>query len=140
MEFNNLVDEIGERYGTYDPFIIADKLNIDVRWADIYPRPYGDTMYYGDEPVVMLSNAIRDSPERYYVLGHELGHVIIHKGLTAYYIAKAKWRSRSENEANKFAISLIAHLYVEENGKLPDSYKELEYMYGFPDIYGYEEI
>ena len=68
---NELMNIIGDRYGTYNPFIIADKLNIDVRWADIYPRPYGDTMYYGDEPVVMLSNAIRDSPERYYVLGHE---------------------------------------------------------------------
>lgn len=140
MKVNDLVDEIGQRYGTYDPFVIADKLNVDIRWADIYPRPYGDTIYYGDEPVVMLSNAVRDSPERYYVLGHELGHVIIHEGLTAYYIAKAKWRSRSENEANKFAISLITHLYVEENGKLPDSYSELQYHLGFPNIYDAEEF
>lgn len=137
---NLLIDYIGERYGTYNPFSIADKLNVDIFWKDIYPRPYAETIYYGDEPTIMMSNIIKDSPERYYVLAHELGHVIEHEGLAAYYVANSKFRNRSESEADKFAISLITHLYVEENGKLPDSYTELEYMYGFPNIYNEEDF
>lgn len=131
---NELMNIIGDRYGTYNPFTIADKLNIDVYWKDFFPRPYAETLYYGDEPVVMLSNAIRESPERYYVLGHELGHVIIHDGLTAYYIANNKFRSKSESEADKFALGLMTNLFNEENGRVPYSYNELRSMYGTPSL------
>lgn len=135
-----MIDLIGKRYGTYNPFTIAEKLNVELYWKDIYPRPYAETIYYGDEPTVMMSNVLKDSPERYYVLAHELGHVIEHEGLSAYYVANKRFRNQSEREADKFAISLVTHLYVEENGKLPDSYAELQHHFGFPNIYDAEDF
>ncbi|WP_252902502.1 ImmA/IrrE family metallo-endopeptidase [Paucilactobacillus hokkaidonensis] len=75
--------QINKQTGTYNPFLIADKLNIEVHWKNIYPRPFGETFYYGEQPIIMLSNSIKDSTERYFVLAHELGHVIEHQGLSA---------------------------------------------------------
>lgn len=131
---NELMNIIGDRYGTYNPFTIADKLNIDVYWKNIFPRPYAETLYYGRQPVIMMSNIIKDTPEKYYVLGHELGHVIEHDGLTAYYIANNRFRSKSESEADKFALGLMTNLFNEENGRVPYSYDELRSMYGTPNL------
>ncbi|MFZ2588127.1 ImmA/IrrE family metallo-endopeptidase [Paucilactobacillus nenjiangensis] len=131
---NDIIKYIGKRYGTFDPFVLADMLNIEVHWADIYPRPYGDTSYIDGQPIVLLANHIKDSNQKYFVLAHELGHVIRHEGLAAYYIANDYNRLKAENEADKFALSLITHLYVEEVGASPHSYRELRNMYGAPDI------
>lgn len=128
------MDLIGDRYGTYNPFMIAEKLNIAVYWKNMYPRPYAETLYYNDEPTIMLSNTIKDSPERYYVLSHELGHVIEHDGLSAYYIANSKFHNKTENEANKFALGLVTRLYKEEHDHVPYSYSDLRHEYGAPDI------
>ncbi|KRO09431.1 hypothetical protein IV59_GL000644 [Paucilactobacillus hokkaidonensis] len=127
--------QINKQTGTYNPFLIADKLNIEVHWKNIYPRPFGETFYYGEQPIIMLSNSIKDSTERYFVLAHELGHVIEHQGLSAYYTSNSRFHNKTEDEANQFAIKLLTNLYVEENEKLPDSYLELHYMYGFPNWY-----
>lgn len=131
---NELMKIIGNRYGTYDPFSIAEKLNIDVYWKDIYPRPYAENLYYGNEPTIMLSNTIKETPEKYYALSHELGHAIKQEGLSAYYIANNRFRSKSENEADKFALGLVTNLFTEEQGCLPYSYNELRSMYGTPNL------
>lgn len=133
------MDLIGERYGTFDPFKIAEKINVGVDWCDLAARPYAETIYYGQEPIIMMSNVVKESPEKYFVLSHELGHVLEHKGLSAYYIANDHFHSKSENEADKFAISMITRLYIEENGKVPYSYQDLRYQYGAPVI-GTENI
>lgn len=131
---NQLVDCIGQRYGTYDPFVIAEKLNIAIKWADIYPRPFGNTIYYEKSPIILLSNVIKETPEKYFVCSHELGHAIVHEGLTAYYIANSKFHNRSESEADKFAISLCTHLYIEQFDKMPETYSDIQAQYGLPNI------
>lgn len=131
-KLDELMAQIKTTTGTYNPFLIADSLNIEIHWKNIYPRPFGETFYYGKQPIIMLSNRIKDSNERYFVLAHELGHVIEHKGLAAYYTSNHRFHNKTEDEANKFAIRLLTNLYIEENEKLPDLFEELHYMYGFP--------
>lgn len=82
----------------------------------------------------MTSNLIWDTPEKYYVLGHALGRVIEQDGLTAYYIANNKFRSKSESEADKFALGLMTNLFNEENERVPYSYDKLRSMYGTPNL------
>lgn len=131
---NKIILTIGKRYGTFDPFVWAEKLNVEIHWKDIYPRPLGETVYLSDQPIVMLANIIRDTNQRYFVLAHELCHVIEHEGLSSYYNDKAIYTHKLENQADKFAITLITNLYIEENGHLPNSYQDLTYSYGMPSI------
>lgn len=133
-KLNELVISIGKRYGTFDPFVIADKLNIEIQWKDIFPRPLGDTIYYGEQPIVVMANIIKYSNRRFFVMSHELGHVIEHEGLSAYYNDKSKYKHILENQADKFAITLITNLYIEEHGCLPTTYADLTHSYGLPDI------
>lgn len=135
-KLNELIINIGKRYGTFDPFIIADSLNVEIQWKDIYPRPLGDTIYYGNQPIVVMANIIKESNQRFFVMAHELGHVIEHEGLSAYYNDKSIYKHALENQADKFAITLITNLYIEEHGCLPDTYSELTHCYGLPDING----
>ena len=134
-KLDKLMVQIKTATGTYNPFLIADRLDIEIHWKNIYPRPFGETFYYDNQPIIMLSNQIKDSNERYFVLAHELGHVIEHKGLAAYYTSNHRFHNKTEDEANRFALALLTNLYVEENEKLPDSYNDLSHMYGFPSWY-----
>lgn len=131
-DLNKLVFTIGQRYGTFDPFIWADKLNLDIKWKELDSRPLAKTVYFFNEPVVMMSNDIRDSNQRYFVLAHEIGHVLEHKGLAAYYISNKVHERKTEREADAFAMAVVTNLYIEEHGCLPHTHADLRYNYGLP--------
>ncbi|APX72891.1 ImmA/IrrE family metallo-endopeptidase [Companilactobacillus allii] len=133
-DLNELILDIGTRYNTFDPFVWADKLNIEIHWKDIYPRPLGDTIYFGSQPIIILANEIRDSSQRYFVLAHELAHVIEHDGLVSYYNDRTFFKHKLEYQADKFAITLVTNLYIEEYGNLPGTYADLTHCYGLPNI------
>lgn len=127
-----LVQFMHHRYHTYDPFILADKLNIERYWDNIGPDPLGETVYDHGQPIVLLANSIKDKPQRYFVMAHELAHVVEHADLAAYYISSELNKGKLEVQANKFATTLLTNLYVDETGELPGKYNDLVYMYGFP--------
>lgn len=121
-------------YHTADPFTLADKLNIDVRWSLLGESPLGMTMYDGDDPIIMMNDRIYESPLRYFTMAHELGHVIMQEGLIGYYTLNNFAHSSLENEANEFAVALLGQLYIEENQRLPDNYFDLVHAYGLPSL------
>ena len=118
------------RYGSADPFLIAEKLNIELHWVALGPMPLGKTIYDNSAPIVMLNSAIRDTPQRYFVMAHEVGHVILHEGLSGYYTGFTHGYDRLEHEANEFAIGLMGILYIEDNDRLPETIAELSQEYG----------
>ncbi len=69
---NNRIAEISRivtnSYHTADPFVLADKLNIDVRWKSLGRSPLGKTMYDNGEPIVLLNEQIHDQPLRYFTM------------------------------------------------------------------------
>ncbi len=77
----DIVKAIVNRYHTADPFVIAEKLNIQVEWCDFGAMPLGKNAYDNQEPIILLNNSIKHTPTQYFILGHELGHVIFHEGL-----------------------------------------------------------
>lgn len=124
------IKSVVTRYGSADPFIIAEKLNIELHWVPLGPMPLGKTIYDGDAPIVMLNDSIRDTPQRYFVMAHEVGHVILHEGLSGYYTGFYHGYDRLEREANQFAIGLMGMLYIEDNGRQPETIAELSREYG----------
>ncbi|GAX04123.1 prophage protein [Secundilactobacillus pentosiphilus] len=129
---NEATQIVAHRYHTADPFTIAEKLNIEVDWVYLGKSPLGKIIYDDKQPIVMLNKSIRDSPMRYFTMAHELGHTIMQEGLVGYYCLNNWTHSELENEANEFAVSLLAQLYIEENGRLPNDYLELTRTYGMP--------
>lgn len=123
---------IEQRYGTADPFSLAEKLNIQVEWVYFGQQPLGKIAYDRQQPIVMLNNRIKHLPLRYFTMAHELGHVILQEGLTGYYTGNLYGHSKLETQADKFASALLGLLYVEENGDLPTSYDDLVWRYGLP--------
>lgn len=133
-ELNKLVFAVGKRYSTFDPFIWADKLNVQIYWKKVADKPLAETLYYGDTPIVMMSNAIRYSNQKYFVLAHEMCHVIEQDGLTAYYSSNIRFKNKSENSADEFAMAVVTNLYIEEHGCLPNTSQDLRSNYGLPDL------
>lgn len=120
------------RYKTANPFVLADKLNIEVDWVNLGLFPLGKTVYDHNEPIVIMNDRIRNEPVKYFTMAHELGHVILQEGLVGYYVGVRFGHDKLENEANEFAVSLLGQLYIEENGYFPTNYYELSSSYGLP--------
>lgn len=129
---SNMVLYIIHRYGTADPFRIAEELNIEIKWTDLGSSVLGKTQYMLGQPVVMLNDAIRDSQQRYFVMAHELGHVILHADIAAYYKITDHGDGQAEQEADRFADELLTFLYVEDHEALPDTVSDLTHEYGVP--------
>ncbi|WP_085012933.1 ImmA/IrrE family metallo-endopeptidase [Lentilactobacillus parabuchneri] len=117
--------------GTADPFSIAEQLNIEIRWETFGPHPLGQTAYFDKCPIILLNESIRDSVQRNFTCGHELGHIICQPGITGYQTGRLS-HGVCEYQANQFATGLMGLLYVEENGCGPDSYYDLVHHYGSP--------
>lgn len=131
-KLKNDIDIITSRYHTANPFVIAERLNIDVVYASFKKEPKGMTFNYEGQPVIALSNEIKESNQRYFVAAHELGHAVEQADLSAYYTARDHWKRKSEVEADKFAVTLLSKLYVEEHNELPRNWYDLVHEYGFP--------
>ncbi|MDB8860141.1 ImmA/IrrE family metallo-endopeptidase [Pediococcus acidilactici] len=125
--------KIKQRYNTADPFAIAEKLNIDVEWTNLFlERPFAKTTYDKGQPLVLINARIKHLPSRNYTMAHELGHVILHEGLSTYYTGVRFGHSKLEHEADIFAAALLGLLYIEENDRYPDTLNELVNLYGMP--------
>lgn len=141
-DLETVIGYMGHRYKTFDPFVIAEKLNVQVEWQNFGERPIGETKYYhtmngNKAPIILLNEKVRDRPERYFAMAHELGHVIEHEGLESYYEFNRRNRSKVEVEADTFAAHLLTNLFVEEHDRAANNYQELVWTYGFPKMSSY---
>lgn len=132
VKINKIINMMVHRYKTADPFVIADKLNIQVEWCNFGKFPLGKIIYDQHCPIVMLNNSIKHTPLQYFTLGHELGHVVLHEDLTGYYTTARHGHSKLETEADEFSVALMGMLFIEENDCIPYSYDELACHYGVP--------
>ena len=133
-ELNKLVFAIGQRYSTFDSYIWAEKLNVQIYWKEVADKPLAETLYYTDKPIIMMSNVIRYSNQKYFVLAHELCHVIEQDGLTAYYSSNIRFKNKTANSADEFAMAVVTNLYIEQHGCLPHTHADLRWNYGLPNL------
>lgn len=72
VKINSATELIEGQYGTSDPFIFAERLNIEVDWVHLSLSPLRNTMYDGHAPLVILNDRIKNSPRRYFTKVHEV--------------------------------------------------------------------
>lgn len=129
MKYLGLINNLWSKYETYNPFEICNLKGIPIEYKNI-DKPKGDTVYLFGHPIILLSNNLVESTEKYYVCAHELAHVELHNGLQSYYTQNHTTCTKTEHEANLFALNLCEKFYEEENGKSPEYFDELHKEFG----------
>lgn len=133
MDVVELLKSLRLKFKTLNPFVICDNLGIEIKYVDFLINPRGQYNTILDEKIILLSNSIKDSNERFFVCSHELAHAIYHSDIASYYSLNNISKSKSENEANFFATNLLIELYIEENGNHPENIAQLTSSYGLPE-------
>lgn len=123
------INELKDKYDSINPFHICREKGIPIEYQNML-KPKGDTTYLFGKPIILLSDSIIDSPERYFVCTHELSHILLHNGLQSYYTQNHTTCAKTEHEANLLAFQMCKELYKEKYGYYPNCFEDLRREFG----------
>ncbi len=103
------VEQLINKHGTNNPFKIAKKLNIMIRY-----EPLGSTLgYYSrtHRTKVIHINESLSYEKQLSTCAHELGHSIFHPDSNSAFLKANTYypESKIEQEANEFMVELLSH-------------------------------
>jgi len=130
-----MLKEIDYYVGSFNPFSIAERLNIDFEYRDFSPDIEGVSFPVLGKPLIALNSALVNIPKRYVVMSHELYHAIAHPDLINYYTIGENQRSSLEYEANKFTAMLLLNFYPEFTGHTPLCFGDIQQQFQMEDNY-----
>ncbi len=115
------VDALYKKYGTRNPFELAEFLKINVIHWDLHYEINGFYQYEKRNQIIFLNNNLSYDDQRV-VCAHELGHAVLHRRSSVPFMRANTLFSidKIEVEANKFSAYL---LIPDEN--LFDSYNQM---------------
>ena len=122
------VKTLVETYKTANPFTLADNLGIEYHYVDFPDKLKGRIIVHDEEPIILLNDSIKETPDKYFVMGHELKHALDHSDLIGYYSLCYGGKGKLEREANDFAEQLMYCFQKEQELELPNEIKEV-YFY-----------
>lgn len=107
MDIKRTVEKLMRKYNTNDPFKLAEKLNIFVKYDDL-GNTWGYFITYKRIKIIHINNNLEEWLQRY-TCAHELGHSILHKGVPTPFLKKHTLFSidKIERQANTFAVELL---------------------------------
>lgn len=113
------IKKLVRRFKTTDPFVIAEGLNILIRYADLDEEIRGFYYRMMRRRFIVLNTGLDDYMKRI-VCAHELGHDRLHPGVSQFWVDERSFRNmgKYERQANKFAIKLLTHneiIYEDES-------------------------
>lgn len=107
---HSMAQELIDRFGTRDPFAIAEALDVHIRMVDTFVNLKGMYRVILGERYIFLSSNLDERTQRI-VCAHELGHDQLHRTLATSSIIQEfmlyDMNSRPEYEANLFAAALL---------------------------------
>lgn len=129
----SLVSQLVKKYGTNDPFELADLLGVIVVF-----EPLGNALGYYNKnfrvPIIHINQDV-DTKKQFFVCAHELGHAVQHPDTSTSFLKKNTLLSteKIEIEANTFAIELLLlDEYFYEQSKTNFTIYEAIESYGVP--------
>lgn len=107
MDIKRTAEKLMRKYNTNDPFKLAEKLNIIVKYDDL-GNTWGYFITYKRIKIIHINNNLEEWLQRY-TCAHELGHSILHKGVPTPFLKKHTLFSidKIERQANTFAVELL---------------------------------
>lgn len=96
-----------KKHSTNDPFELAERMNIVVR-SKFLTSTNGYHVYLKRLHIITLNNSLSEEQQKV-VLAHELGHALLHKGLSMSFFEVNTYYSvdKYERQANIFAAELL---------------------------------
>jgi len=105
---DKLIRNLIRKHKTNDPFIIAEGLNINIRFADLGEQTRG--LYYKKlrRRFIVIHEPLSDEWQRF-ICAHELAHDRLHHGFNRFWIDECSFINvgKFERQANKFAVRLL---------------------------------
>lgn len=103
------VDKIVAKHGTNDPKVILDNKGIKVIFQSLGGK-FAHKTTFKRTTIITLDNNLSEYEERY-ILAHELGHVVLHKGQSTTFYRSYGYGNipKIEREANEFATLLLLY-------------------------------
>ncbi len=115
------IKKLVRRFKTNDPFVIAQGLNILIRYAEFEDGTRG--LYYRKlrRRFIVIHNGLDEHWQRV-VCAHELGHDRLHPGLSRFFLDEQTFfnAGKFETQANTFALKLL----TQSTDKEPDETTE----------------
>ena len=107
MEIKSLAEKLVRRFGTRDPFKIAEALGYIVLYAPLV-GVRGFYQYLKRCHIIYLDPELDEDTARF-VCAHELGHSLLHRGIHRIFMDTRTFlvSSRYETEADQFAADLL---------------------------------
>ncbi len=107
MDIKCLAERLVRKFGSRDPFRIADELGYTIIYTPLV-GVRGFYQYLKRCHIIYLDSELDEDTARF-VCAHELGHSILHRGLNRIFMDTRTFivTSRYETEANRFAVDLL---------------------------------
>lgn len=104
----DIIRKIVSKYGTNDPFELADCLGAITITAPLKDGTRGFYDYYKRNGIICIDENLSDEEARI-VCAHELGHFILHRKVNSVLLKNTTFlnTNRYEIEANRFAAYLL---------------------------------
>lgn len=123
-----------KKHKTNDPFILAEKLNINIILRYMHHEINGFYKLEQRNRFIVINKNLSDEMQRF-VCAHELGHAILHPEVNTPFFRKYTFFSveKIEVEANTFAVELlIPDDYLKEHQYEDFTIQEVATLYGLP--------
>lgn len=103
-----LINKLVRKHKTNNPFLIADRMNINVWYLDMPESVRGFYLRTLKRRYIAINMNLSYEWQRF-VCAHELGHDRLHKGIGRYFIDEHTLFTpgKYERQANQFAIKLL---------------------------------
>lgn len=107
MEARVLAAKLAAKYGTRDPFRIAEELGIIIVFAPLVDMR-GFQQRVKRRNIIYINDALDEYQQRL-VCAHELGHHLMHRGMNRIFMDHSTQivTQKFENEAHMFSLELL---------------------------------
>ena len=107
MDIKAAVTQLLKKHNTNNPYKLAELLNIIICYADL-GSTWGYYTTYKRSRFIIINQNISETLQTY-TCAHELGHSVLHKGVSTPFLRKHTLFSveKIERQANTFAVELL---------------------------------
>ncbi|WP_020620183.1 ImmA/IrrE family metallo-endopeptidase [Paenibacillus daejeonensis] len=113
-----IVTDLVRTHGTNSPLVISSERNLTVLYEDLGKSVWGYYTCINRIPSIHLNNRLEDF-KQLFAAAHELGHNILHPGISTPFLRNQTLFSvdKIERQANRFALHLLIGFEVPEPGE-----------------------
>lgn len=115
---DEIIQKLVRKYKTNDPFELAKRLNIIIRYTEFDEGTRGLYFHKMRRRFIVIDSSLDDNWKRI-VCAHELGHDRLHPGLNRFWLDEQTFfnTGKYERQANLFALKLLTCYSTPEEGE-----------------------